>query len=68
MQRKSDESRATTLRQRFAFTSRPWTNTIGGPEPASKASTVPCGTSTLRASPSAGSRQAARSAELTGPS
>ena len=35
MQRKSGESFGTTLRQRFAFTSRPCTNTIGAPLPAS---------------------------------
>ena len=36
MQRKSGDRRSTTLRHRFAFTSSPWTNTIGAPLPASK--------------------------------
>src|SRR3954447_13252334 len=60
-QRKSRASSGTTLRHRLAFTSRPWTNTIGSPLPVSWTRIVPFERPTSRASPSAGDRQPALS-------
>ncbi len=60
MQRKSGARRSTTLRHRLAFTSRPWTKTMGAPLPAWKyAMRPPPGRSRTFRSPSAGDRQAA---------